>query len=45
MTEIGFKSSVMLTNLIQVKPANPHLRVANGLHFYAVKMTNGPGPF
>lgn len=45
MTEIRIKSSAMLTNFLNLKRANPHLRVANGAEFYGVEKTNDSGPF
>lgn len=45
MTEIMIKSSAMLSDSLNLKGANPHLRVAHGPGFYGVEKTNDSGPF
>lgn len=45
MAEIRIKSSAMLTDSLNLKRANTHLRVANDLGFYGVEKTNDSGPF
>lgn len=45
MTEIRIKSSAMLSDSLNLKRANPHLRVAHGPGFYGIEKTNDSGPF
>lgn len=45
MKELGIKSSGTLTNLLRVKAADPHLRMANGLDLIVIITTNGSAPF